>query len=324
MEGFSMRYSLQFGGPGVACISRAVAVLALLVVSTGAWSWNGRGHMMVAAVAWDLLEEPAQARASELLKLNPEYNNWVKGVSPADRGKTAFMKAATWPDFIRSVYKDDGSDPEKAPLASQNIGYEDELQHRYWHFVDMPFSQDDTALQQPKKPNALTQIVAFRNTIASREADDDLKSYDLVWLIHLVGDVHQPLHATARFSAASPKGDNGGNSVKLCSSPTSCNSDLHTFWDHSVGDASSVASIINAADSLDEAEPAAADIDNPETWIDESFKIARSAVYRRPIDKGNGPFVVTAAYKKSARGIAEERIVLAGSRLAKLLKDHLR
>ena len=39
------------------------------------------------------------------------------------------------------------------------------------------------------------------------EADDDVKSYDMVWLLHLVGDVHQPLHATSRFSAASPQGD---------------------------------------------------------------------------------------------------------------------
>ena len=307
-----------------ACISRAFAILALVLVSTSAWSWNGRGHMMVAAVAWDLLDEATQARATELLKLNPEHKNWVKGVPAADRAKTAFMKAATWPDFIRSIYKDDGIDPEKAPLASQNIGYEDELQHRYWHFVDMPFSQDDTPLQQPKKPNALTQIIEFRNTIASKEADDDLKSYDLVWLLHLTGDVHQPLHATARFSTHSPKGDNGGNAVKLCSAPALCNSDLHTFWDHSVGDSSSVSSIINAADKLDPAEPDLAEIDNPQTWIEESFRIARSAVYRRPIDKGNGPFVITSAYKKSALGIAEERIVLAGARLARLLNDHLR
>jgi hypothetical protein len=299
---------------------RAFFIIALLVVPTGASSWNARGHMMVAAIAWDQLEEPTKARAAELLKLNPEHKNWIRNVPAADRAKTAFMKAATWPDFIRDVYKDDGSDPEKAPLASQNIGYEDELQHRYWHFVDLPFSLDGSPLQQPKKPNALTQIIEFRKVIASKEADDDLKSYDLVWLIHLVGDVHQPLHATARFSTASPKGDNGGNDVKVCSP---CKT-LHSFWDSSAGTASNVASVSNAADGLDEADPDAADLDNPQTWVEESFKIAQSAVYRRPVGKENGPFEITKAYRKSASNIAEERIVLAGARLAKLLNDHLR
>src|SRR5262245_48474805 len=46
-------------------------------------------------------------------------------------------------------------------------------------------------------------------------ADDDVRSYDLVWLIHLVGDAHQPLHATARFSKTFPDGDAGGNPVKI-------------------------------------------------------------------------------------------------------------
>jgi hypothetical protein len=302
-------------------VLRAFFMAVLLVFPTGAWSWNERGHMMVAAIAWDLLEEPTRARAVELLKLNPEHKNWIKNVPAADRGKTAFMKAATWPDFIRSVYEDDGSDPEKAPLASQNIGYEDQLQHRYWHFVDLPFSVDGTPLQQPKKPNALTQIVEFQKTIASQQADDDLKSYDLVWLIHLVGDVHQPLHATARFSADSLHGDRGGNDVKLCASP--CRKNLHSFWDAAVGTGSSVSAIINAADRLDEADSDVAAIDDPATWVEESFELSKSSVYRKPIGKDNGPFTTTAAYQKSARGIAEDRIVLAGARLAKLLNDHL-
>jgi hypothetical protein len=54
--------------------------------------------------------------------------------------------------------------------------------------------------------NALTQIKAFTATLASN-ASDDVKSSDLVRLIHLLGDAHQPLHATPAFTAADP-GDN--------------------------------------------------------------------------------------------------------------------
>jgi hypothetical protein len=103
-------------------------------------------------------------------------------------------------------YVDDSSDPEAAPDAKRNIGYDDKMAHRYWHFVDLPFSRDGTALQQTKKPNALTQIIVFQDTIASATADDDVKSYDMVWLLHLVGDVHQPLHATARRRSGTRRG----------------------------------------------------------------------------------------------------------------------
>ena len=52
--------------------------------------------------------------------------------------------------------------------------------HRYWDFIDIPFSSDGTALTDPDIPNAQTQIVAFRETLRNSGASDELKSYDLV------------------------------------------------------------------------------------------------------------------------------------------------
>src|SRR5262249_21314221 len=70
---------------------RTFAVVAMVVVSTAASAWNSRGHMMVAAVAWEQLEEGTQSRVVELLKLNPNYKDWIRGVAKADQDKTAFM-----------------------------------------------------------------------------------------------------------------------------------------------------------------------------------------------------------------------------------------
>src|SRR6267154_247331 len=82
--------------------------------------------------------------------------------------------------------------------------------HRCWHYVDLPFSRDGTALKQPAKPN-------------------------------LVGDVHQPLHATARlFSQNSPDGDQGENEVALCEKP--CRKNLHSFWDDAAGTRTGISS----------------------------------------------------------------------------------
>ena len=88
----------------------------------------------------------------------------------------------------------------KTPEASQAAA--DSAPRARWHFIDEPFSTDDTPLQQPVPPNAETQIAVFRKTLADKTISDDIRSYDLAWLLHLVGDVHQPLHATAQARIA--------------------------------------------------------------------------------------------------------------------------
>ena len=97
-------------------------------------------------------------------------------------------------------------------------------------FIDTPFSTDGTALPAIPTLNAQERIALFRQVLASTSGDP-LKSYDLVWPLHLVGDIHQPLHASTRVSATDPDGDAGGNTVKLdC---TRC--ELHAFWDGLLG-----------------------------------------------------------------------------------------
>ncbi len=141
------------------------------------------------------------------------------------------MIAAIWADDIKgdSKYSDDGPDPNTPDGASssQNIGYGDLFRHRYWHFIDTPFYIDNTSGYTTPTPNAQTQIAAFRAVLASSQSDD-LKSYDLVWLLHLIGDIHQPLHATTRVSQVETKGDAGGNAVKLLGDASS---NLHSYWD---------------------------------------------------------------------------------------------
>ena len=254
-------------------------------------AWNDRGHMIVAAIAYDRLGLEVRARVDELLRQNPQYANWTKGVAKAQAGKVAFMRAATWPDFIKSApgYENDGNRPS-GPDSSRNTGYDDHLQHRYWHYIDIPFSTDGTPLEYPPEPNALTQIEAFEEVLASEEKSDALKSYDLVWLIHLVGDVHQPLHATSRFTKDLPHGDEGGNRVLLCARP--CRSELHSFWDDNLGTSKSPESAIRAANGL--------------------------GTGPRP---GAGPYRMTQSYRKAAKLAAENRVALAGARLAGVLND---
>jgi hypothetical protein len=194
--------------------------------------------------------------------------------------------------------------------------------HRYWHFIDTPFSTDGSALVQPAAPNAKTQIELFTTAIAGTDISDAIKSYDLVWLEHLVGDVHQPLHATSRFSVDLPMGDRGGNSVALCASP--CKDELHAFWDEVLGTRKLPATAITAADKLPAAPAADAAVADEQTWITESFEAAKQFVYAAPVGPGAGPYTLDATYKLHAKTEAKARIELAGIRLANLINAKLK
>src|SRR5215469_8199753 len=314
-------------------IASAIALAGLALASSPACAWDSFGHMEVAAVAWGKLTPAARARATELLKLNPEYASWISHTPAQNRDQIAFVTAATWPDFIKHAqgYHSDGTDngdrPPPGPEASQNIGYKDHFMHKYWHFIDEPFSPDGTPLHNPDTPNAQTQIAAFRAKLSGPGAsseDMDIKSYDLVWLVHLVGDVHQPLHATSRFTRGLPNGDEGGNDVKVhCGS--GCGAvELHGFWDDVLGTSAHPQDAIDAAKQLPEPDARLASIADESVWIDERFEAAKAHAYVQPIGGGAGSVTLTDNYKSSALNLAEQRVALAGARLADLLNAALK
>jgi hypothetical protein len=164
------------------------------------------------------------------------------------------------------------------------------------------------------------KIGVLRQALATNEADL-LKSYDLVWLLHLVGDAHQPLHCSDRISKTQPRGDDGGNLVTV-DGPSK---DLHAFWDGAVGggewknymNAVKVGTALPAPDASLVGDTKEAD------WATESFALAKSDVYVAPVGAGPGPYNLAGAYTTNTEKIAEARISLAGARLANLLKTAL-
>jgi S1/P1 Nuclease len=288
-----------------------------------ACAWNSFGHMLIAASAYEQLTPAAHARITSLLQLNPDYPKWVSRASRSERDEVAFVMAATWADEIKSEpgYENDGERPS-GPDAARNIGYADRLQHRYWHYIDLPFSTDHTPLVKPASPNAETQIALFRKTLGSAGASDELKSYDLVWLIHLVGDVHQPLHATSRFTRTQPDGDAGGNRVALCARP--CREELHAFWDDLPGTATNPMVAIRRAAHLPRPDARVGAIDDERQWIRESFAIAQNSVYIPPIGDGPGPWHLDGPYRSIAHRVAGDRLGLAAARLAHVLNESFR
>jgi S1/P1 nuclease len=316
-------------------LASAVMVLLIGAATSPAQAWDSFGHMLIAYVAYQDLTASTKVKVNALVRMNPDYKTWLKwlpaGTSKKDRDAMLFMIAATWPDQIKSdlAYRSDGDHggnrPEGSPDPSGNHGYSDKLRHKYWHFVDTPFAQDGSALPPIPTPHAGERIALFRGVLGSTAAAG-LKSYDLVWLLHLVGDVHQPLHCVTRVSAASPQGDDGGNEVKL--SCHDCAANLHSYWDELPGKAVSIQTAIEpaiaAAKALPKADPQTTAKSDEKEWIAESVQAAQEAAYQPPIAAGAGPFSLTSTYESTAAKVAVERVALAGARLARLLNRELK
>jgi hypothetical protein len=308
------------------------AMLAMALGAQSAFAWNDLGHMSVGYVAYKRLKPATRDRVNALLKLNPKYNDWLAKVDKQmpnagadDKNLMIFMLATVWADEIKRdrSYKQDGTQggnrPDGSPDPGKNTGYDDLLMHKYWHFIDTPFSTDGTPLPPIPTPNAQERIALFRTVLAS-SSPDELKSYDLVWLLHIVGDIHQPLHASTRVSKADPDGDAGGNLVKL----DCAKCELHFFWDDLLGTQNDLSSVLKKARKLPTPKTSLAAKTDEKEWVAEGFQAAQKVVYAPPVGPGHGPYTLTLEYKKRAGNLAKQRVALAGARLAKLLNEELK
>jgi hypothetical protein len=140
--------------------------------------------------------------------------------------------------------------------------------------------------------------------------------------MHLIGDVHQPLHVAKRVSATEPDGDQNGNLVRLCPAP--CNKKLRAFWNTILGTETTLTAAKHRAKTLVAAPAADAAVLDEAVWVQESFELAQSKVYRSPIGAGLGPFTITPGYRSTATSVARKQIALAGARLGNVLNAELK
>jgi len=313
-----MRKGLLFG---ILCCA------SLLPADASAWS--DEGHMQIAAVAYDRLTPAVREKVDFLIKLNPEYASWIAGHPPRKSAQYAFVRAAVWADDIKSRALEYTDDKPTEPTAGQNIGYYDNFMHTYWHFKDIGFSTDGTHAGDPDPVNASTQIKVLTAGLApSSGLPDNVRSYDLVWLLHLVGDAHQPLHAANRFSHNRPQGDRGGNDENVIPA-TGETIKLHAYWDRLLGSYSTPEGAIQDAligkdTKLPDPDAALASKADPDYWFKDSEKLAEDFAYAEPVRSGMEPYMLDRQYESNARKIARQQAALAGARLANLINEALK
>jgi hypothetical protein len=103
-----------------------------------------------------------------------------------------------------------------------------------WHYIDFRpiFDGIPERTNVGAEPeNVMSRIYWATNVLRKGTGSNKTDAETLGFLYHLVGDVHQPLHAATRYSAARPDGDAGGNGFRIQLPPDNRNSSLHFFWD---------------------------------------------------------------------------------------------
>jgi hypothetical protein len=284
--------------------------------------------MLNGALTYQILQRSSQQTieaVKAILQKHPWYETrWKPQLekSHIDSDEMLFMLASRWADDVRTT--------DRAKY------------HRpAWHYINFPFKPsgqpENVRTKPPESENILTAL-AENERIAKTGSDAESRGIALTWLFHLVGDVHQPMHTVQLFTTEYPNGDRGGN--EICIRPTLNRNamNLHEFWDDVITSSANINRLRNRAPTMRNSsefsrreltELANAEFD---AWAKESFEIAVKIAYQngafvgtpkrdhRDCNEVANAAVMPSGYAKAAGRIGDRRIVLAGYRLADVLK----
>lgn len=251
-------------------------VIALLALPMTAWAWSAFGHRLVAALAADQLTPQTRAQIAELLQ--GEADPTLPGI-------------AAWADELR------GNDPDLGKRSAK------------WHYVNMP-ENTCTYVAARDCPNGDCVVEAIRRQtaiLADRSRPRAERAQALKFVVHFIGDVHQPLHAGLGR-------DRGGNDVQVNVEGKGGN--LHSLWDRTLL-ASAGLDQAGYMARLSRLPPLKTRQGQIEDWARESCEIVSAPGFYPP------RATIDPAYVKRWRPLAETRVRQAAYRLATMLNATL-
>ena len=284
-------------------IGAALWVL-LSAVSAPAHAWGPEGHRVVGDIAERYLNAKARTEAAELLK-----NDRLADGSPS--GRRTLGEVASWADEIKD--------------------FDWGRRRGSWHYDDMPLCADPEYAKYCRSGRcASAQVERQLAILGDARARPRARNEALKWVVHLVGDIHQPLHAANR-------GDRGGNQLQVSflgvrDNPPYGSLNLHALWDvHMVSRlvADRGGERVLASAPIAESDRTAWEQGSVELWIAESHVLARDRVYAMlPVatscgDRIAGVVSLGDAYYASSAPVIDLQLRKAGVRLARVLNGSL-
>lgn len=296
---------------------KKIILFFLLIFSFGALSWNLKGHVLVAQMAYENLNPTVRFQVNQLAKrvFSQLPYQQQRFMNRQFGDVSTFAKVASLPDGWRSlplekVYRKFNAplDNVLSPFAEDNTSS--------WHFINKAYPHRYCKLV--RKQNVTWAIPMLKK--AFQETDNEnTKAVTLVFLIHFVADAHQPLHTITGVNWIC-QGDAGGNAYCLKTEGGQCVLNLHALWDSALGYLWSTRNLQNAAALLQHQYPvshfssALSDL-NPDAWVKNEYQYA-PFIYSTPADQ-----MPSAVYYEQGRKIAQRQMVLAAYRLAEILNQ---
>jgi hypothetical protein len=328
---------------------KSVVVIALIsgALNSAAFAWEHAGHMTTAAIAFEELEKARPGVIDDigmLLLRHPDIAPFWVAANEAkgkERVRRMFIECARWPDDSKFTPRDMGS----------------------WHTARWAITANDATAEASEaadarqgKPagQALESLELHAAMLASPETSPSERALALCWVMHIVGDIHQPLHTADLFSEDFPTGNAAGalSYVEDPLGPTTM--PLHVLWDGNTMRVPTLENVDGYAQTFPQKHPRAgfselgkrpfSDSGVFEEWARESHRIAVDWAYdidtvpdpakdqsSEEILAGVVNFIlngvspveeapeVPAEYWQKLQLTAEQRITLAGYRIADII-----
>lgn len=254
---------------------RVISCLAI-IATLALISWGGVGHRTIAAIAQNHLTPKAQAAIRNII------------------GDTSLADISSWADEVRS------SDPGFASTGP-------------WHYINLPsgynHEQFVAAVKSDTRPNVYSALLKCEADLKSDTTSAKYRTIALKFVVHLIGDLHQPMHV-------SHADDQGGNLIKVTFNGDPTN--LHSLWDSRLINRHpmTVDMMVSEYDKATPQQIAKWQSDDTLLWLYESYVIAEQ-IYADAAKKRN----FTDDYYRTVIPIIQKRLLQGGVRLAGVLNE---
>ena len=200
-----------------------VFVLCTIMV-TPAHAWDHPGHMITALIAFREIDRQRPELIEKLGKLmlkHPDPSSfWVaaEDAKGEERVRRMFTQGARWPDDVRWTAQDRPA----------------------WHSARWAIIKDDAPPETRKlaesrggrpRGQAVEALTLNAAVLTDPESKPEERALALCWVLHIMGDIHQPLHTSDLFSKQFPKGNLAGGMGYVKDPLADASTQLHILWD---------------------------------------------------------------------------------------------